>query len=159
MKPIIKNGDRYNRLMAIEFSYKNKNGHQFWLFKCSCGNEKVIYVGNVKSNHTKSCGCYEIEKKNKHGMEGTRTYKSWSSMKDRCLNRNCPKYKNWGGRGITVCKKWMNFENFYKDMGERPKDKSLDRIKNNLGYYKENCKWSTPKEQAKNRRNNILINK
>ena len=78
-------------------------------------------------------------------------------MKRRCLNKNTPKYKYWGGRGITICKEWLEFENFYRDMGERPENKSLDRIDNNKGYYKENCRWANIEQQANNRRNNRFI--
>lgn len=80
----------------------------------------------------------------------------WACMKDRCLNHNSTGYRNWGGRGITVCKRWMIFENFFEDMGKQPKNKTLDRIKNNLGYCKSNCKWSSPKEQANNTRKKML---
>ena len=157
MKEILKKGDKFGRLTAIKFVKRSKQGSQFWLFKCDCGNEKVILVNNVKRKLVKSCGCYKKEKLTKHGMVETRTYKSWEAMKTRCLDKNAPNYKNYGGRGITVCDKWMKFENFYTDMGKRPEEKSLDRIENNKGYYKKNCKWSTQKEQNNNKRNNILI--
>ncbi len=150
----IKKGDKYNYLTAIKFSYRNRRSQQYWLFKCDCGKEKVICVGNVKNGHTKSCGCLLKRGNIIHGMHGTRVYHSWVTMKGRCLNPNNPRYKDYGGRGITVCNHWLKFENFYQDMGNRPVNKTLDRIKNNLGYYKKNCKWSTPKEQANNRRIN-----
>lgn len=163
-KSIIKKGDKYGRLTAVKHSHKVKT-HQHWFFKCSCGNEKVICVDSVKSGKTKSCGCLRKEQAKKqgknnttHGMKGTRAYKSWQAMKQRCLNKNCSAYKNYGGRGITICTEWLeSFENFYEDIGERPEGKSLDRIKNNLGYYKSNCKWSTRKEQNNNTRQNRLL--
>lgn len=154
---LIKKGDKFNRLTAIKFSYRDKNSFQYWLFKCDCGNEKVIRVYRVKIGTTKSCGCYGKEIIIKHGMFGTRVYYSWAGMKSRCLNKNNPAYKNYGGRGITVCPEWMDFKNFYADMGEMPENKSLDRIKNNLGYCKGNCRYATRIEQQNNTRKNVFI--
>lgn len=96
----------------------------------------------------------------KHGMFGTGTYKSWEQMKQRCLNSNCKVYNRYGGRGITVCKRWLGkngFINFYRDMGDKPKNKTLDRIDNNGNYCKKNCRYATYKEQNNNKRSNILI--
>ena len=144
LKPIIKKGDEFNRLTAIKFNHRNKRSNQYWLFKCCCGKEKVICVDAVKRGITKSCGCLKKETtaKTKHGMRKTRVYYSWFCMKARCLNPNSPNYKNYGGRGITICKEWLEFRNFFRDMGERPQDRTLDRIDNDGNYCKENCKWS-----------------
>lgn len=78
-------------------------------------------------------------------------------MKDRCLNPNHQAYKDYGGRGIAVCEKWMKFEGFIEDMGMRPTGMTLDRIDVNRGYYKENCRWATPKQQSSNSRRNVRI--
>ena len=87
----------------------------------------------------------------KHGKIESRAYSSWQNMKQRCSNKKHPDYKRYGGRGITFCPSWKNFINFYDDMGEPPSDKySLDRIDNNLGYCKENCRWATASQQARN---------
>lgn len=88
----------------------------------------------------------------------TRTYRSWNDMIQRCTNPNNNRWKYYGGSGITVCKRWVNsFENFLEDMGECPPGLTIERIKNKLGYYKENCCWATKKEQMRNTRRNHLI--
>ena len=95
---------------------------------------------------------------NRHGLSGTPEYDAWKSMKRRCFNPNHKQYSYYGGRGIAVCDRWLNLENFLADMGSRPTAKhSLDRIDNNGDYSPKNCKWSTKAEQEHNKRNNRLI--
>ena len=93
----------------------------------------------------------------KHGMSGTPTYLTWRHMIRRCTNPSDPGFKNYGGRGITVCKRWRKFGNFLKDMGVRPEGKTIERINNNAGYTKTNCRWATRAEQAMNQRSNRLL--
>jgi hypothetical protein len=90
----------------------------------------------------------------KHGKTKSKTYKSWRSMKERCLNKNNPSYKTYGGKGITICKEWMNFENFLKDMKERPEEMTLDRINPEGNYERNNCRWATKSQQRRNCRGN-----
>lgn len=91
-------------------------------------------------------------------LSNSRAYKSWHAMRGRCLNPSDKGYKRYGGRGITICRRWLDFKFFKKDMGERPKDKTLERINNNLGYFPKNCKWANASEQNNNKRTNIFIN-
>lgn len=107
-----------------------------------------------------------MKEKNKHpnfrhgrtaGNVIDRTYNVWRGIKSRCLNTNYKRFKDYGGRGITVCDRWLKFDNFLEDMGEVPNGRSIDRIDNNKGYYKENCRWATPKEQSSNTRDTVFL--
>ena len=153
----------HNNLTILNFNYRNKN-HYYWNCQCICSNIKSIEYYKLISNHTKSCGCMKnktiAKARIKHGytIEGKilSEYSSWSNMIARCTNINCKCYNVYGGKGITVCKKWLTFEGFIKDMGNKPnKEYSIDRINGTKGYYKENCRWATKLEQG----NNLISNK
>lgn len=92
-----------------------------------------------------------------HGRTHTRAYNAWRAMRQRCFDPGCPAYADYGARGITVCAEWVRFTAFYADMGDPPGGTSLDRVDNSLGYGPKNCRWATPQEQARNKRNNVLI--
>ena len=164
MKPIVKIGDKFNRLTAINFQFRRKK-KDYWLFRCDCGKEKVIQAANVKYGHTKSCGCYNIEmtirRSKTHGMTNIPEHHTWNLMRQRCSDKNYHLYHRYGGRGIKVCKRWLGkngFQNFYSDMGKRPISKtSLDRVNNNGNYEPNNCRWATMKEQANNTKKNIFV--
>jgi hypothetical protein len=128
---------------------------------CSCGITKDYRFDHLKSGATKSCGCWSVkqlkESKTTHGMYRTRIYKIWSNMKNRCSNEKYFQYKNYGGRGIKVCKRWDKFEDFLADMMcGYSESLTLDRMDNNKGYTKSNCHWVSMKEQQRNRSNNTL---
>lgn len=150
-------GQRFGRLITI-FPTKGRIKRSIvWCCLCSCGEKCFIDSDSLHSGRIRSCGCLQkellIKRNTKHGMHGTPTYRSWRSMLSRCENPSFREYKYWGGRGITVCDEWHKFENFYEDMGLRPKGTSLDRWPNNEGNYKStNCRWATTKEQRSNQR-------
>ncbi len=116
---------------------------------------------DVKFGKIKSCGC-RIKRLGadnaafKHGWFGTPIHKTWDGMIQRCNNPKNKDYKNWGARGITVCKRWLDFQNFLGDVGDKPAGLSLGRIDNNKGYSKKNCRWETQTEQHNNKRNNVF---
>lgn len=156
-------GKRYGRLIAHWPAGKyGPTGEIFWLCSCKCGSLSVVLSRDLRKGHTSSCGCFAREETSRvatiHGHAATRThlasstYNSWTRMMQRCTNPQNNRWYLYGGRGITVCKRWLKFENFLADMGERPLGKSIDRINTDGNYEPANCKWSTPKEQANNRR-------
>lgn len=158
----------FDRLTVISFAGNNNRGRTQWLCLCSCGKEKIVRSISLKNGDTKSCGCLNDEKRRsrniannngkKHGMHLSKTYSSWKAMKARCTNKNHSSYCHYGDRGIGICDRWAeSFENFYKDMGDRPEGKSLERVDNAIGYSKENCMWATPVEQMNNTRRNIRV--
>lgn len=99
----------------------------------------------------------KIDRRIKHRMAGTSTYKCWGRMKERCLDKKHKSFKRYGGRGITICDRWIKFENFLADMGEKPDGLTLDRKDNDGNYTLENCQWSTPKQQTRNRSTSRLL--
>lgn len=130
---------------------------QWWLCKCDCGTISIKHRNHLCAGTSKSCGCWHKEvsakMKYKHGLHKSPENQAWRDMKARCYNKKLKNYHRYGGRGITVCKRWRNsFENFLSDVGKRPgSNYSLDRIHNDKGYYPQNVKWSTTKEQANNK--------
>ena len=155
---------KYGRLTYVKEAGKRGN-RRVCTWICDCGSIKDIPLINITSKKTSSCGCLHKEKvieqgppMRSHMMTNTRTYISWKSMVQRCTYPKHKSWQNYGGAGIKVCESWMgNFENFLKDMGKRPEGMSLDRIDSLGDYTPENCKWSTPTEQAANRATSVFL--
>ncbi len=160
-------GKKFRKLTAIKFVENRSGNNPYWLFKCVCGQTKVISVYSVVKNKTISCGCNREKMLSGglvhkiHGMSKTRFYEIWKNMHRRCYSPKSSRYSSYGGRGIVVCNRWHKFENFRDDMysdylensrkfGERKT--TIDRIDNDGNYELSNCRWSAPKQQARNRR-------
>lgn len=153
-------GKKYGRLTILTIFRGNKN-RKFAQCICECGKYCTADLYSIVSRHTQSCGCYRRESSHdvnfKHGKRNTLLYKMWSMMVDRCHNPRNQSYERYGGRGITVCDRWRKFINFYEDMGEKPGGMQLDRIDNNKGYFKENCRWTTSQQNNRNRRDSLFV--
>lgn len=168
--PSIKKGDRFGRLTVLnEMRNRDHRGYRQYRVSCTCGLKKVICSFNL-TRGTRSCGCLQREKSSEilskirplahakqitHGHTLRSEYKIWSGMIQRCENSNRPNFKDYGGRGIRVCKRWRkSYVAFFSDMGARPSPlHSLDRYPNNDGDYKpSNCRWATKSQQQNNRR-------
>jgi len=179
--PPIQVGDRFGRQVVVAESppriYGDGAKKVFWLVRCDCGAERPVAASELKKGESKACrGCQErpghtgprsdaqrraqSDRSRKHGLTGSPTYLSWRAMKSRCYRPTDIGYPNYGGRGITVCDRWLNgedgksgFECFLEDMGLRPSDEhSLDRVDNEGNYRPGNCIWQTYVEQQRNRR-------
>lgn len=158
-------GQRFGRLTVLYESPERLGGFACWVCKCDCGNiTKPIRSNNLKSGTTKSCGCLSREttqkRSLKHGCSNSKIYRAWENIKTRCLNNNSDDFKNYGARGIKICKEWeSNFQAFYDWSMSHGYEEHLtiDRIDVNGNYCPENCRWSTMKEQQRNRRNNRII--
>lgn len=160
-------GLRFGRLTVIEFSHKDEKRYYCWLCKCDCGNTIIVRGSSLSRSNTKSCGCLMrdtsrntcIKRNTTHGGTGTKLYDVWQSMRGRVNNYNDKHYKDYGGRGVTVCNEWAEYESFFKWSKKNGYKEGLyiDRINNNGNYEPSNCRWVTNKKNCNNKRNNRLI--
>lgn len=162
-------GQKFGRLTVIERLENDKWKQARWKCLCECGNYTICITRDLKKGAVKSCGCLhkEIVKKvnTKHGLKKTRLYRLWNTIKRRCYNKNSEKYKNYGGREITMCDEWKNDFKVFHDWAyangydeNAPKGScTIDRINVNGNYEPSNCRWTTNKEQQRNRSNNHFI--
>ena len=148
-KLTIENGMQFDMLTIIEELEKNNKKRVFRCL-CKCGKEVIRSLSNLRRRDVNGCSSCSSTK---HGMHNTKEYHAWESIIQRCTNKLHPSYDNYGGRGIKVCDRWKNsFKEFIKDMGKAETGMSIDRIDNNKGYYKNNCRWANASQQSLNTR-------
>ena len=169
-KFIDRTGLRYGRLTVLSLDESPPSKSLKWFCRCDCGVEKSVLATGLATGDSKSCGCLALEqsraRNRTHGMSrsrggvgAAREYNIWVNIRARCNNPQDPSYPRYGGRGITVCDRWQaSFEDFLADMGAAPsKHHSIDRKNNSEGYNPGNCRWATPTEQGRNKRNNRML--
>lgn len=154
-------GHKFGRWTVVGLSEK-VDKYTRWNCICDCGVTKSVIYWNLKNGKSKSCGCLQIEnlisRSSTHGMRKTPEYAAWCSLIQRATNKKLKFAKDYSLRGITVCDRWLSFDNFFADIGIRPsRDHSIDRINNDGNYEPGNCRWATSKEQNRNTRGNVLI--
>ena len=159
-------GKKFGKLTALNWICDDRNRKPVWECICECGNISYVGAYDLAGGNSKSCGCQKInalskyveeKKKNGFGIHHKRARNSWRLMIDRCTNPKNKDYPNYGGRGINVCDEWLTLKNFVLDMGDPPLGMTIDRADTNGNYEPENCRWATPKEQARNTRKNVLV--
>lgn len=154
-------GRTFGRVTVIRFVGRtiprNNKPRYYWEVRCLCGNVYLACAGNLRNGHATSCGCKNTENITRHGLHKDPLYGIWATMKQRCGNPLDAAYDLYGGRGITVCDRWLDFINFYDDMSPRPRGGTLERNNNDQGYSPENCRWATSEEQSSNRSVNRIL--
>jgi len=161
-KVIIKPGDKYGSLVVIQELpkriYKNSETTRLFECKCDCGRTRTISIKHLRTKGRSNCICIRNKKLTTHGMAKTRLYKIYIGIKTRCYNKRHISYRDYGAKGIIMCDEWLDYENFFKDMGKDYKDGlSIERIDPKGNYESANCKWIPLIEQSKNKTNTIYV--
>lgn len=163
-------GQRFGRLLVLKEAERLKPNVRRWHCVCDCGNEKTVNQECLRSGNVRSCGCMQAEhrakisrfsRKTQNGLSNHPLFVTWHNMMDRCYNPKCKSFKNYGARGISVCKRWHQVENFIADMGKKPfSDATVERKNNDDNYCPENCIWASRTVQTRNRRNTrrVILN-
>lgn len=151
-------GQKFGRLFAVRRVANDRaSGNAAFLCKCDCGDETIVKGSHLRTGHTRSCGCLFVDHggNHTHGATGTTEHDVWRGMLQRCRDME---NEGYGGRGISVCDRWLIFKNFLMDMGARPSPRhSIERLENGGNYESGNCVWATSQQQGRNKRNNILV--
>lgn len=157
-------GERFGKLLVLSVFVRDQES--YGVCKCDCGNETTVLIASLRCGKTNSCRCIHKamlrKRSTSHGHtkqdKTTPTYRTWAAMISRCHCPTATKFSTYGGAGIFVCERWrLSFADFLADMGDRPPGKTIDRIDNSKGYFLENCRWLTPKQQSRNQNKNIVI--
>ena len=150
MKRIDRTGQVFGKLTVLEQAGRNNLKKVLWRCKCDCGKEAIVVSGSLANGNTTSCGCYLKQRITKHGGSGKGSYNTWRAMIRRCTRPTDKDYPRYGGKGVSVCERWLEYANFADDMGEPVDDETLDRVDAYGNYCPENCRWASLRVQARN---------
>ena len=152
-------GQKFGRWTVLKRGENTKSGQARWVCKCKCGTIKLVISQSLRNGMSPSCGCLSAERFTVHSLSKHPAYESWRKMISRCTNKKCAAYKNYGGRGISVCDEWLDLWNFMEwvFISGFKSGLTIERIDVNKGYSPKNCKWIPRNEQQKNKRDNIFI--
>lgn len=156
-------GKVFGKLTVLKRAGSNSFKKALWLCSCECGNDTTVVGSDMLNGHTTSCGCvkaagqYNVVHGHNRETGCSKAYTVWKNMLSRCRNPNIKQYKDYGGRGVSVCERWLKFENFLEDMGEPQERLQIDRIDNDGSYTKENCRWVTRSQNRRNSRGHVVV--